>query len=667
MLLLAVVSLGTFLAAYLTVSAFCRRRPVSEAILLAALLSALAIQLETMSLTLFPIPASTRILGFLHVGLILLASTVARRLLRSRGIPNPLGQLLPAALDFRSKLGILGKLALTAILAVLASATAWGFVTAPGGVDELAYHVPQAVGIYQHGGRLVRFDNPLPWVYAYPQGAAMLWAWTMEFTKSDVAFHAVQAALGGQLLLAVYVLARRSGANRDASLVVAATLGCMPVFFRMTTLSTADIGYAASILTMLAFLAPSDPNALGSDHRLAALAFAEACLLKLPILAAIFGITGLLHAAARGRERPARFRARLSTAWALVFVVCAAAISSYILNFVRYDNPAYPLHLQVPGLDFAGPLRKVTDNTIGAHTTFGEVAEMNRAELWAASLFDWGQPLNEDSLGSFGPAVALPMTGLAALGLAWAVRRRDSWLLALGIVCTLCFLVIPGLFLPRYGLTAIATMAVLAAVALSRLPRLQSVGAAVLLLVSGIAVLPVYRLTNDSIAWMAANAAPVPWWEDRGRAVAEQVRIGDPLQAQSPALVRYIRNRVEPKSLLVWNISGYATLLWNRNYTNRILYLPCSAADRYPTEARALTPPTPSELERWLNRLMVLKPQYIVVYTQSAYPAAVKSAGLSYAVDFQDPVSDGKLAVTVLRRRVPPAGDVNPSGTGARR
>jgi hypothetical protein len=648
---LALVSALTFAAVYLGLAVTYYQRSRSERLLAAGLVVPLSIQLEIMLLSVAPVGKPLRYLPILQPLLAVVAIGASARRLRSRSIVGTPRHLRPDLRNLLSRLSIVAVAAGVIAALVLLFVTGWGFATAPASVDELAYHVPQALGIHQFG-RLVRFDNPLPWVYAYPQGSAMLWAWTVEFTKSDIAFHAVQAALGAQLLLAVYVLARRSNASRDTALLIVATLSCMPVFFRVTTLSTSDIGYAAAILTMLAFLAPATPDQRTADYRLAALAFAEACLVKLPVVATLFAVIGAGHAFWNSR-RPHRAPQALrlvSLPNILVALICVAALSTYAVNLVRYGNPAYPLELKLPGMTLAGPLPTVSDKTLGAHTTFGEVGHMNRAELWFASLFDWGQPLNEDSLGSFGPAAALPMMGLALGGMALAIRRRDSWTCSLASITVACFLGIPGLFLPRYGLGLVAVLGAIAAVTLARKPRLVPAGAVVLLVCSILALLPVYRSASESKAWLQANSAPVPWWRDRGRSISEHVRLGDPWIAQSPSLVRYVRYRVRPRTLLVWNISAYSTFLWNKTLSNRIKFLPGSVKDRYPTEARALTPPTPVELDRWLESLRKLDPEYVVVYTHSAYPTAVKGAGLPYAIDFEDAPSDGLAAVTVLRR-----------------
>lgn len=605
------------------------------------------LQSEVLALSLLPVHRPLVALPWLHVALVLFGAAWAVRQLGARAAAQ-------ALLPCRPRTGPGELLIAAAVVLTLLGIAAWGFVSGPTGVDELAYHVPQAALLHQDAD-LARPLSYLPWTYAYPQGASSLWGFTMFFTGDDRAFHAVQALLGAQLALATYVLGRRSGAPRTAGLLSALALVTAPVFFRMTTISTADICFASGVVTAVAFLAPRPSGPYADDLRVALLGLAQACSAKIPVLAVLVVGAAALHAAVlawrrRGATHPWKWRPPLDAALLLAVL---GSVSTYVVNALEHDNPAWPLALHVAGEDLPGPLAAFTDHTIGAQTSFGVVAEMSRLQLWTASFFDWDQALTEDSLGAFGPVVAVVGLAMLLVCLVLAIRRRDSWLLTLLAVVAVGLVAVPVLFVPRYGLPVIALVLALGAVGARSVPRVPP--AAVLVLVAGCAVatLPSVHLARDARAWYAANAGPdTAWWKDRGRSVAENHRLNDPTAAQSPSLVRYVRSSLGAGDTLAYDITTYPTLLWNEDFSNRIRYVPGSRAEAYPIGPHTLPPVAPAELQRWQRQLEEVGADQVAVYTASGYDDALLAAG--WTVAYSDPPEDGRAAVTVLSRAAGP-------------
>lgn len=649
MLLLLLVVLLTLITAHLAVAAVLPNRPCGERLVAVGVCTTMAIQVHMLALSQLPVTEPLRALPVAHLLLTVGILGLALRHIGVRAAGAALRELLPVSRATTSPWGVGGLLALAALVAVLTATLGWGQLTAPSGVDELAYHVPQAVHIIQDG-MVGRPDNYLPWIFAYPQGASMLWAWSMSYSSTDQGFHAVQVAFGAQAVVAVYVLARRSGARQAPALLAALMLASAPIFFRLTTTSTADMCFTAGTLTMITFLAPSRPGQQAADLRLVLLGFAQAASAKIPVLAVLLGGALLLHLLWRNRSlltlRAVRPGLRLLPDLAVV-VALGAGLSTYAVNTWTYGNPMWPLGVHLAGQELEGPLEAFTDASIGAQTSWGDSATMSRAEHWAASFFDWTQPLTEDSLGSFGAAVGLLALPLSVVALVVALRRRDSWILTLAATCAAAMVAVPVLFVPRYGLPAVAVTIAMAAIGLSRLRRVPTVAMVIMVTLALASTLPSARLAAETARWYALNADDEAWWVDRGRSVAEKHRLNDPRSAPAPELVRYIRREVGEGELLVWNITGYPTLMWNRDFSNTIRFLQGSAREDYPIGPSAALMPTQQEIAEWMGEVERLAPDHVVVYRDSAYAAALRSSG--WEVVHVDPPENGSLVAVVLQ------------------
>jgi hypothetical protein len=159
---------------------------------------------------------------------------------------------------------------------------------------------------------------------------------------------------------------------------------------------------------------------------------------------------------------------------------------------------------------------------------------------------------------------------------------------------------------------------------------------------------PSVTLVRGSIDWYEANTDPADRWTHRID-LSEKYRLNEPAVAQSDGLVRFVRDSVREDDVLVYNISTYPTLLWNRDFSNDIYWVPGTTADEYPSSPYFLATPKPDEMTRWLREVRHLQPDWLVVYSRSAYVDAVPPAW-GFEVAYQDPAADGNAAVTVLRR-----------------
>lgn len=615
-----------------------------------SVLAVLVVNAELWGLSLVPVGRPLDLLVPIHVLAVLAGAVVLVR----RGLRPP--ALLAGPATLWRELDVLGRVLLLGVLGVLTGYALFGLATSPGAVDELGYHVPQAVMPYQDG-RVTLFDSHIPWSFAYPQGAAMLWSWTLFSSGTDLWFHTVQVAFAGQFLLATVMTARRTAdVPRTVALAGAFALVCMPVLFRMSTISTSDIGFAGGLVTALAFLAPGErpPGAATAERRRelrwAGLAFAQCCLIKIPVLAVAFLLVAVVALLVRRGRRPVRrLPGRDALLAATTGLVVLASCIPYLRNWVEYGNPTWPLPVALGShVVFAGPLPVIEDSAIGASTTLGSTAEWGRARLWAASLTDWWQPVNEDSFGGTGPVVLVGLALLAFLACLEAVRRRQGWPIALSVMAALGFLAVPGLFVPRYGLALFAVVAVLALVTLARVQAVVPTAVLALVVVSLSGLVPVTKSARATQRFLSQMAAGEAWYEDRGRSVAEAVRLNDPTIAPSPAFVSFVRDEVDDDELLAYDVSSFMTLLWNDDYSNEIEFVPGTDGDLYPRGPHERQEPTDAELADWQQEVDRIDADLVVVYSGTRYAQALRDDG--WRVAFADETPPEELPVTVLER-----------------
>jgi hypothetical protein len=137
-------------------------------------------------------------------------------------------------------------------------------------------------------------------------------------------------------------------------------------------------------------------------------------------------------------------------------------------------------------------------------------------------------------------------------------------------------------------------------------------------------------------------------FETRGGLVLEMHPPGD---IASPEMVKCIRERSGPGKTLVWNVRIMQSLLWNRTYTNRLIHLPGTSGDVYPSSAGFLAEPTAGELQRWLDEVARISPDHVLVYARSAYARALEvTPGPRYIRVCEDPAGRVRERMVLFAR-----------------
>lgn len=634
-----------------------RRGLISESTLISSLLAVLVLNAEAYLLSLVPIARPLDGLPLVHVLIVglLIAYGLTRYGLRSW--QRTAGALACGVRHLARDVHVVPSLALVALLVWLGVFFVYGMFTVPGAWDALEYHVPMAVQPYQDG-RIGDVTSDLPWPNAYPRGVEIVWYWTLQWTGTDLLFHPVLLLFGGQLLLAIYVLARRTGVKSAGAVLAMIVIGTTPVFYWLSTHGYVDIAVAASVVALVALLAPrrGEPSRLETrDWLPAAMALAEACLVKLPILAVAFGGIALLQALfLRGRIRTAWVNAlRWAFSWrgGLAAVVVAASCHTYWGNWIEHGNPLYPARITIgERVVLDGPVDTSRFGDGGATSVDKRVADMTRFERFYHAWTDFKAGLLADSFGTFGPVLPFLILPLFAIVTLVALARWHTWRLALVAMFVLCYFT-PA-FLPRYGIPMVTFAVVMGMVVTNWLPRWGAQLAAVVVVVF---CWPGFtdsrRDMKAALSWIKANSGGTLTWAQRDAFMAERFNLaGNPVYA-SPEITRLIRERSGPGDVLVWNVRTFPTLLYNRSYSNRVVHLPGTPRDCYPDGAYLLAKPNAEQMAAWLKEIDRLHPRHVLVYTHSAYAERLQSAGdLDYEVHYRDPKRPDRSGMTLFER-----------------
>ena len=532
-----------------------------------------------------------------------------------------------------------------------------GALTVSHGTDEMSYHGPQAFGIYQEG-RIRDFNAYPSWIYYYPQGAAVLWSWTMLFTASDLLFRVVQLMFALQLVLATGWLAAKCGACARSRLLAVLLVCSMPIFYVLSTTIGGDLGYSAAMISFLAVLAPKVDAPVSDDlsfrFATALIFLAEAAFIKIPILPLIYfslAIVAFLWGAKKNGNGKALVQGIKASRFFLFVLVCLGfGFATYVVNWIDTGNPFFPLTIRFAGTEvFKGPLLPM-DEIVAAKSSWGDVHAMNALQRWYGVFGDWFQTLSQDSFGGAGPVFLVVVIALAISEMMARLAKPNAWTFAmLGILVSV--FVIPGAYLPRYSLVWLCVLIVLSVIAYDKISRILPGILVVIALGAGMGFAIQANSMIDNLNWRANVAAPIPLYVDRGRSVFEKFEVNRKF-IPSPAILKAIRLNVKDGQTFYYSIKVFASTIWNRDFSNVVRYFPIS---KQPDWIDLNTPH--GDITDWLGTVQKDKPDWLVVYAISDVTNILTSASLAtrYKVVERDELSGNSEADqwnAVLLRRI---------------
>lgn len=429
--------------------------------------------------------------------------------------------------------------------------------------DCVWYHVSTTNYVVQESTNAWVATNDW-YINGYPRHLELLSAWNdllLGSTRLDDVPQVPFAILGA---LAVAAFCRRVPVSPALSASLGAMWIALPAVALQIHTTHADIAAGALFLTGCYFLSarPFD----GFARTMTFLAFG---------LYAGTKVTGLFHLALVSPvvvlrwawlfwERGARGRRALEFFGLSAFLFALGGFS-YTRNLLRYRNPFWPVHLQLPllGTNLAGPVDP--HDMAWPPAFFGAPgAFWKMLQVWYTPSGNYFPDVREGPFGIFFSYLAFPAFLILVAGLPW---RKDRWqrgaVVGMGVLATL----VPVAWWGRYVL-GMAGASLVSVAYLSQLVRtrylqvLISAAAAFLCVASYAASIQGYRALPTPFA-DAATAAT-----DDKRLRAEATWLWSPQAAQ-------LRDReMRPGDVVAYDQSmSFLTNLWTEDLRNRVAFV----------------------------------------------------------------------------------------------
>lgn len=348
--------------------------------------------------------------------------------------------------------------------------------------DGFSYHLV-TVDVWLQTGEIGRVPQRW-WSDGYPANGELMTLWLTVFTGSDrlatlTGLVAVPLAIVGTV-----GIARRLGANRPSALLAGLVLSAMPAFIALSTTTYVD-GLAVAYLAGAWFFGLAAMSAVEWPHRRALLVLTGIAIglgagtkgtLILPLAVLALGL--LVDAARRsaGREKVRQ------SAHAAVLVGLPAALMGgywYVKNVLVFGNPVWPFAVgPLPGLGTIDDLIVQAPPQLADLWPVARIARSWFADPWVTRYF------YDTRIGGFGVEWPLVLIfGMA--GVAILVRGRRFAPLVLLVAPALVTLAsMPMSWWPRLTLFVPLIVLALAAIALTRLPRVAASVAGALVVVA---------------------------------------------------------------------------------------------------------------------------------------------------------------------------------------
>ena len=478
---------------------------------------------------------------------------------------------------WREKSGVVIGLVATALLLVWTTLLSW--LATSGAWDGLWYHESMVGFALQYEGfGLVEVPRHLEWVNGYPRTSEHLMLWLTAFEDRKL-IDWTQQLVSPIALLSVYVLAKRhNGGWRVGAAGIAVTLWTIPAVVLQMRSTYIDVTVMSCFLAVLVFVTRRPfrvPDLWMTALALGLLGGTKASML---LYMCMLGLPALWSAAALGkREGWLRVVAHALGGVALIAVLMAP---SYVRNWVLHDNPIWPLHYEIAGIELEGPedfgnMQKSTEEVIHelwGHPTPGQDYHDTQKHAYGYSLSFVGIPL------------LLAALFFMARRLVFGPRRREVW--ALWVTVLFGFLTLalsPAFHWARYALPAPAVGLVACAWVLHewRARRLAEG------LITAMIVLNLITLKWADPGW---DVSVETAYELLHRSEASRIATRTSNNLPPEELVHWrIRNVREGDVVAMGNRITFVSNLWNERMNSRVVYVPWhDAEDRRPYPERVL-------------------------------------------------------------------------------
>jgi hypothetical protein len=545
--------------------------------------------------------AAVAVLAVVIVALTRDGETLAGRWPSSaRALGQSVARVVPLARELREA-GPLVVMAAAVLVAAIAWATLLTYLCPSDSWDGVWYHdLMVGYAIQQHGYAPIELPSlgiaPLfQQANGYPRNSEMLSLFFAIYTgRTWLELPSVIAAIPLALTTYLFVL-RVSPSSRVAALVWAAAIVVLPGVRLQMRSTYVDNAFAA--FNLAAFYFASDPKLCRRRAVVAALCFGLAlgtkgmALLSVPPLALLAVLVLVVRS---GRRELGKTLGAIAFAGLLVVAVGGV---SYLMSYLRYDNPFWPVTVKVGGLNFPGA---VSTGTVMVSEKGDVIANLFAVPVPGRDYVD----TRASGYGIATGVLLLPLAALGALttlwrsGLALVAKARERraltdeergtlLLAAVGAIAAFTLWKSPALWGARYNLHGIAMLMVFAAAAGALTPKaeLSRVGAAAAVLVANV------------LMWFWAEPG---WGVKWGEAVARLRSTALEREAESPLFVKRTvlarDSELGRGDLVVWSGNlDFASALHNHSYSNRLKYVGQAPVDHAEAEgARWLALPAAS-------------------------------------------------------------------------
>lgn len=508
----------------------------------------------------------------------------------------------------------------------------------PSTVDERAYHWPQILGIVQNNG-FSSFDASSPWTYSYPLGKASFSAFSWPFVQTDLAFRAIQILFALIAILSIYSIGKHF--SRNVGIISALVLTTSPVFSVMLRMSSDDLGYGSFVLAATALLVQANMSD-SKELRQKLFCYGLVCIslsgqFKFPVVSIIL-TSPLIIKYIFSRQQA--FTTYLSNS-GMTFLSFALGLAYSIRNYFEYQNPFYPMTVEIGNRSiFKGPLISINNDTIRPSTTFSIEEPFRLLKIWHATFFDFFQPPNEDSLGSYNYLVGILLIATFIYGLTKLTALNGVYKLLL-FSNLLVVLAIPGVFHPRYGFFVIAILIIFSLNAISSIisrPKEAVLFSFAVL----IGLTPIYRFDIDAKNWISSQSGG-DLYNNGQSYIDRQIDLAADGTVLPANLVKWIQENVKEKELVCYSAAtNYPSAYWNLDRTSFVRYSPVLQSDRYPNSNNYLANYKNTEIGDWLSRNMNC--DYLVTY---AFQKAIEVPEKNW----QKVISEDAQNIWILERR----------------
>jgi hypothetical protein len=463
------------------------------------------------------------------------------------------------------------------------------FLTYPNSVDEMMYHVPQAVSIFQTGAMRSLSIEYIPHLNYYPQGVATFWAYLMSFTNSLDLLPLSDLIFTTQLAVATTAIAKAQGMTRRGTIILLITMFHMPLLYVLIVTRNADLSNTAAIVSMISVFVShthhtsstkTPTSSANTSVFQVTLFYAHACLSKTPIIATITLLLCMAYLVFSNTFIPYLFRLHYPrTQLISSLIILGQGWVSYIRAALDTGNPFFPVSVKMgPRIILDGPIDIATHlDYVQSH--YGILSHLDLPTRWVAATSDWlHNDTNINSAALTGPLVTYVLLFCFLAAVINAVYHRNYQDILLVVIVFFPF-VFPNTLMFRYAFSSITIFLVLAVRQLDQIVSTNTSALGAYGVITLISSTPLLVQTPRNLLWIGAQIAPKSLLVDHGYSLGEHIPLHR-MFSPTPKMVRAIRSHLNTTTSVTYTIPTYPLLLYHHALANYIQYVPLPSTNR---------------------------------------------------------------------------------------